>query len=64
LETDHGINISLKGLYYQLGKLGGRLKVPRPSQAKKDQQKVDEFKVTLADKLVALDLPKDKEIRL
>ena len=64
LETDYGINISLKGLYYQLGKLGGRLKVPRPSHTKKDQQKVDEFKVTLADKLVALDLPKDQEVRL
>ena len=64
LKEEHGLELSVKGVYYQLGKLGGRLKVPRPSHTKKDEDKVVEFKTTLADKLQALDLPKEKKVSL
>jgi transposase len=51
-------------IYYVLGKLGGRLKVPRPSHEKKDPAKVEQFRTTLARQLQALDLPKDQEMSL
>jgi len=32
LEDEHQITLSQKGVYYHLGKLAGRLKVPRPQK--------------------------------
>jgi len=64
LKEEHDLELSVKGVYYHLGKLGGRLKVPRPSHTKKDEAKVAEFKTTLAEKLQTLDLPADKEVSL
>ena len=64
LKDEHQITLSQKGVYYHLGKLAGRLKEPRPSHTKKDEAKVIAFRETLAEKLVALDLPKEKEVRL
>ena len=59
LAEDHEVELSVKGVYYHLGKLGGHLKVPRPSHTKKDEAKGKEFRETLAEKMKALDLPKD-----
>lgn len=64
LREEHQIKLSVKGVYYHLGKLGGRLKVPRPSHLKKDETKAEEFRTTLAEKMLALNLPKDKEVKL
>lgn len=64
LREEHQIELSEKGIYYHLGKLGGRLKVPRPSHLKKDESKEKEFRNTLAEKLIELDLPKDRELSL
>ena len=64
LSEDHQVELSEKGVYYHLGKIGGRLKVPRPSHLKKDENRVKEFRETLADKMKALELPKDKPVKL
>lgn len=64
LANEHQINLSVKGVYYHLGKLGGRLKVPRPSHVKKDETKVKEFRETLAEQMQALNLPKNKKVKL
>lgn len=64
LAEEFKIELSVKGVYYQLGKLKGRLKVPRPSHLKKDEDKERDFRVTLAEKLLALEIPKQKKVRL
>ena len=64
LEEEFGIRLAESSMYYQLGKHEGRLKVARPSHTKKDSEKVEAFKTQLADKLVALNLPKEKEVSL
>jgi transposase len=57
LESDQGVRLTLKGTYYWLGKLGGVLKVPRKTHAKKDAEAAERFKAELSGKLEALDLP-------
>ena len=47
LRSEHQVKLGLKGVYYWLGKLGGVLKVPRKTQAKKDAAKTAEFQRTL-----------------
>ena len=42
---------SLKGVYYWLGKLGGVLKVPRKTHARKDAAQTAEFQQTLCGRL-------------
>lgn len=64
LSQQHQIELSEKGVYYHLGKLGGRLKVPRPSHTKKDEARAEEFRQTLAGKMEALDLPRGKQVKL
>ena len=64
LQTTHGIPLALTSLYNRLGKAGARLRVPRPSHAKKDPAAATEFRATLGAKLTALDLPKDRPVRL
>lgn len=64
LKSEHQIELSEKGIYYHLGKLGGRLKAPRPSHIKKDPEAVKEFRETLAQKMHALDLEKEKPVKL
>lgn len=64
LSEEHQVELSEKGVYYHLGKLGGRLKVPRPSHTKKDEVQAKEFRETLEEKLTALDLPKDRPLKL
>ena len=64
LVADHGIAMSLKGVYYWLGKVGGVLKVPRKTHARKDVAKSESFKSELAQQLAGLDLPKGKRLRV
>jgi transposase len=64
LQQEHGIELSLKGVYYYLGKVGGVLKVPRKTHAKKDAAKAEQFKVELAERLEALPLEKERAVRV
>lgn len=64
LAEEHKLQYGKGSIYYALGKLGGRLKVPRPSHEKKDETKVEVFRTTLAEQLHALELPKDREMSL
>jgi len=51
-------------IYKYLGKCGGRLKVTRPYNPLKDQEQENEFRVKLADKMEALNISKDKNVKL
>ena len=64
LKEKHQIEFGTHSIYYQLGKLGGRLKVARPSHLKKDEQAASAFKTTLAEKMTALELPEGRKVRL
>jgi transposase len=64
LKTHHKIQMALSSLYNRLGKAGARLRVPRPSHVKKDPAAVQEFRETLLGKLIGLNLPKDRPVRL
>src|ERR1039458_8041010 len=56
LRRAHQVKLGLNGVYYWLGKLGGVLKVPRKTHAKKDAAKTAEFQRTLCDKLRSLNV--------
>ena len=64
LKEEYQLEYGKDSIYYVLGKLGERLKVPRPCHQKKDPIKEIEFRTTLAEQLEALKLPKDKEMSL
>lgn len=64
LKEEFQIELSESSVYYHLGKLGGRLKVPRPSHEKKDAVKEQEFRETLAEKLAELGLPREQDVSL
>ena len=64
LREEHQVELAEGSLYYQLGKLKGRLKVPRPSHLKKDPEKVEIFRNSVAEQMEALKIPKDKEVVL
>ena len=51
-------------IYKYLGKCEGRLKATRPSNPKKDQAAEEAFRVTLADKMEELNLPRGQNVRL
>ena len=51
-------------VYKYLGKCGGRLKVPRPSNPKKDPEKEAAFRKELADNMAKLKLPEKRPVRL
>ena len=64
LKQRHGIEIHPNNIYPLLGKLGGRLKVPRPCHRRKDPQAAQTFKEELANLLEALEIPREKPIRV
>jgi transposase len=64
LVQTYGIERSMTSIYYWLGKLGGALKVPRPVHIKKDAAAADDFKAHLYEKLLNLDLPADRRVRV
>jgi transposase len=64
LQKEHGIEIGLGGVYYYLGKVGGVLKVPRKTHAKKDAAQGEHFKQTLAEELQRLPLETGRPVRV
>ena len=57
LKEKHHIEFGKNSIYYQLGKLGGRLKVARPSHLKKNEEAASAFKITLVEKMKGLNYP-------
>jgi transposase len=64
LAGQHQVKMGLKGVYYWLGKLGGVLKVPRKTHAKKDAAQAAEFQRTLGEKLRNLNVAGGKPVRI
>ena len=64
LSEEHGIELHLNRVYHYLGKLGGRLKVPRPVHNKKDHEAADAFRKGLAEHLEQLNIPREKRVRV
>lgn len=64
LHKAHGVTAALPTIYKWLGKAGARLRVPRPSHVKKEPAAVDAFKEHLVECLRALQLPKERPVRL
>ena len=64
LTENFDVNIHPNNIYKYLKKLGGRLKVPRPSHKKKDLQAVEKFKQNLTQELIDLRLDPRKPLRL
>ena len=64
LKKEHGLSRSMTSIYYWLGKLTGALKVPRPVHVKKDAVEAQSFKEHLYEKLLALNIPKQKRVRV
>ena len=64
LASQHRKELTLKGVYYWLGKSGGVLKVPRKAHAQKDAAQAAEFQRTLADKLKSLTVAGGRAVRL
>lgn len=61
---EHGLGVALTTVYKYLGKCGARLKVPRPSHLKKNEQEVRVFRHELAEKLAGLKIEKGRAVRL
>jgi transposase len=64
LKHEHQTSISLKGVYYWLGKLGGVLKVPRKTHAEKNAARTAEFQQTLCARLKNLSVAGGKPVRI
>jgi len=64
LRCRHRVKMGLFGVHYWLGKLGGVLKVPRKTHAKKDAAKTTEFQQTLCEKLTSLTVDGGRPVRL
>ena len=64
LRRQHRVKMATSGVYYWLGKLGGVLKVPRKTHAKKDAAKTAEFQKTLCEKLNSLSVDGGRPVRL
>jgi transposase len=64
LRQQHEQKLSLDGVYYWLGKLGGVLKVPRKTHAQKDAAQAAEFQRTLCAKLKTLNVAGGKRVRI
>ncbi len=64
LAHQHRVQMGVEGVYYWLGKLGGVLKVPRKTHAKKDAAAAVEFQETLCDKLKSLNVDGGRPVRI
>ena len=64
LRQQHQTKVSLKGVYYWLGKLGGVLKVPRKAHAQKDAAQAAEFQQRLCERLKSLSEAGGKPVRI
>jgi len=61
---EHGVKVALVTAYKYLGKYAARLKVPRPSHAKKEPGAAETFKNQLAAKVRELNIEKDRPVRI
>lgn len=64
LQKEHGLEVALTTVYKYLGKSEARLKVPRPSHARKDEKAAETFKKELAARLKSLELEPSRPVRL
>jgi transposase len=64
LRQQHQTPLSLKGVYYWLGKLGGVLKVPRKTHAQKDAAAGRAYQQTLCARLKSLNVAGGKRVRV
>jgi transposase len=64
LKEAHGIERAAKSLYYWLGKVGGALRVPRPSHVKQDPAATAAFRAELEANLEKLGLAKDRPVKI
>lgn len=64
LESKHGIDASYQRVWYWAKKLGGVLRVPRPSHSKKDPAAAEAFRNDLGHKLEALGLSKGTRVKI
>ncbi len=64
LREAHGVERSYQTVWRWLKKAGGVLLVPRPSHSKKDPAAAGKFRVGLAEKLEALELPAGSRVKL
>jgi len=64
LAQQHQVKISIHGVYYWLGKLGGVLKLPRKAHVKKDARQAAEFQQTLCEMLKNLNVAGGKRVRI
>ncbi|MEI8342634.1 MAG: IS630 family transposase [Verrucomicrobiota bacterium] len=64
LAQEHGVEVALPTVYKYLGKCEARLKVPRPSHARKDAAAAETFKSELAAKLRELGIEMGRRVRI
>jgi len=64
LKQHHQKQLSLKGVYYWLGKLGGVLKVPRKAHAQKDAAQSAAFQQGLCTRLKSLSVAGGRPVRV
>ena len=64
LRQHHKTQLSVKGIYYWLGKLGGVLKVPRKAHAQKDAAASATFQQTLCARLKSLNVAGGRPVRV
>lgn len=64
LQEKYGVTFHPNNIYKYLKKLGGRLKVPRPSHKKKNLEAVAGFKESLTQQLIDLNLDPKRPMRL
>lgn len=64
LSQEHGVEVALPTVYKYLGKCEARLKVPRPSHARKDAAAAETFKSELAAELRKLDIETGRRVRI
>jgi len=64
LHQRHETKLTVKGVYYWLGKLGGVLKVPRKTHAQKDADAGAEFQRTLCAQLKSLNVAGGRRVRV
>ena len=64
VEKELGIKAAVTTIYGWLGKLGARMRVPRPSHVRKNPVATEAFKENLLDKLRALGLPQGRAVRV
>lgn len=64
IKSKWDIELTEGGMYYWLGKLAAVLRVARPQHRKYDAQKAAEFKFSLRERLQALDLPRERPVKI